>query len=102
MDVHLQFTFRNKKRKASAIIDYKEDPCIIFVFLTDEDLIKEFGDEVSIRTDCENILPAEYSYPELDELKTAIFDATKLTIEFARAKAEYPKSPKWPSQRQAI
>ena len=99
MDVHLQFVFRNKEREASVIIDYKEDPCIIFVFLKDEDLLKEFGDEVAIRTDCENILPVEFSFPELDELKKAIFNATKLTIEFSRAKAEYPTSPKWPSQR---
>lgn len=37
MEIHLQFIFRNKERKASVYIDYKEEPCLIFVILKNKD-----------------------------------------------------------------
>ncbi len=101
MEIHLQFSFRDKERKASVYIDYKEQPCLIFVILKDKELIKEFGEEVTIKTDCENILPSDYSFGDLENLKEVIFHEVKHTIEFATIKAEYPKSQKWPSQNEA-
>ena len=101
MEIHLQFSFRNKERKASVYIDYKEEPCLIFVILKDKELIKEFGDEVTIKTDCEIILTSDYSPDDTENLKETIFHEVKHTIEFATIKAEYPKSQKWPSEGEA-
>lgn len=101
MEIHLQFSFRNKERKASVYIDYKEEPCLIFVILKDKELLKEFGDEVTIKTDCEIVLPTDYSDGDIENLKEAIFHEVKHTIEFATIKSEYPKSQKWTSQGEA-
>lgn len=64
-------------------------------------LINEFGDEVTIKTDCEIILPTDYSSDDVEDLKEAIFHEVKHTIEFATIKAEYSKSQKWPSEGEA-
>ena len=51
METHLQFSFRNKVRKAFLFIDNREEPCFIFLILEDKELIKEFGEDISIKTD---------------------------------------------------
>ena len=102
MEIHLQFSFRNKEKKASVFIDNREDPCFVFIILEDKELIKEFGEDITIKTDFENILPSDYISIELEKLKEAIFHELKHTIEFATAKEEYPKGQEWPSQREAI
>jgi hypothetical protein len=52
----------------------------------DKSLIKEFGDEITIKTDCKQRLPKKDDYPELIELRQAIFDAAKTTPAFLAAK----------------
>ena len=102
MKIPLQFRFRNKERKASAFIDNQEEPCFVFLILEDKEIIKEFGEDISIKTDFENILPSDNASVELEKLREAIFHELRRTVEFAKAKEEYPKGQQWPSQKQII
>src|SRR4051812_9929195 len=77
MDLSVQFTFRNKNYTCNIYIDSSADPCLIFVILFDKEIISEFGDEVTIKTDCEKLLPKKDDYPKLIELRQAIFDSVK-------------------------
>ena len=86
MGSNVQFIFRNKVRSCIVYIDGSADPCYIFVILFDKELINEFGDEVTIKTDCEKRLPKRDDYPQLIELRQAIFDAVKNIPGFIEAK----------------
>src|SRR5688500_14560650 len=87
MDLNTQFVFRNNLYVCVVHIDSSAYPCLIFVILTDKALINEFGDEITIKTDCEKRLPRRDDYAELVELREAIFDAVKTIAEFMVAKA---------------
>ena len=67
-------------------MDISIDPCFIFVMLFDKKLITEFGEDVTIKTDCFTILPRKDNSPELTELGEAIFKVFKTTPEFMVAK----------------
>jgi hypothetical protein len=47
----------------------------VFVTLYDNDLVSEFGEEITIKTDFENLLPKKGDYLTLLELRQAILDA---------------------------
>ena len=82
MDSIVKFTYRNKISTCTIYIDNSEDPCLIFAILSDKELVNEFGEDVSIKTDCVNLLPKGDDYPELRSLRQAIFDVAKNTAEF--------------------
>jgi hypothetical protein len=63
-------------------IDIAEHPIFIFCLLKDRELIEEFSDEVSIKTDGVQMLPRKYDYPALVELKQSVFGAVRNTKEF--------------------
>ena len=63
-------------------MDISIDPCFIFVMLFDKNLITEFGEDVTIKTDCVTILEKEDDYAELIKLRLAIFNVFKTTPEF--------------------
>ena len=86
MQLNLEFTFRNKGHTCNIYIDSTAHPCYIFVILTDKELIKEFGDEITIKTDCEKRLPKKDDYSELVELRESIFSAVKTIPEFIAVK----------------
>jgi hypothetical protein len=86
MQLNLQFTFRNKGHTCKIYIDSTAHPCYIFVILTDKELIKEFGDEITIKTDCEKRLPKRDDYSELVELRESIFKTVKVMPEFMAVK----------------
>lgn len=86
MDLNIQFTFRNKGHSCYIYIDSTAHPCYIFVILADKKLIKEFGDEITIKTDCDKRLPKKDDYPELAELRESIFNAVKIIPEFIAVK----------------
>ena len=67
-------------------MDIAADPCFIFVMLIDKELIEEFGEDVTIKTDCETILGRIDDYAELIELREAIFNVFKTTPEFMAAR----------------
>ena len=89
MDFKVQFLFRGASYHAIPYISFEEDPCFIFITLEGKEVIEEFGEEISIKTDCETVLPKKDSYPELEELRNAIFDAVKQTKLFQIEKAKY-------------
>ena len=82
MFLNIQFTYKNKSRACNIYIDSTAYPCYIFVILTDSDLIKKFGDEITIKTDCEKRLPKKDDYSELVELRESIFNVVKTMPEF--------------------
>ena len=95
MDITVQFNFKGKAGHAIAIVDYKAQPFLIFAILEGEELIKKFGDDITIQTDCEQVLELDADN-ELNTLKLAIFEAIKNTKEFAEIKAKYPTAKAWP------
>ena len=64
-------------------------PCFIFVTLDDRELVKEFGEEITIKTDCRTVLPRKDDYPELNELRHSIFNAVKNTRAFELVRVQY-------------
>ena len=86
MHLNIQFTFRNKGHSCNTYIDTTAHPCFIFVILADKELINEFGDEITIKTDCEKRLPKKDDYPELVELRESIFNVVKAIPEFIAVK----------------
>ncbi|MDP9493367.1 MAG: hypothetical protein M3P17_04300, partial [Thermoproteota archaeon] len=87
MDSNIGFTFRKKDYSCNICIDNSAYPCYVFVSFTDKDLVKEFGNELTIKTDCEKRLPKRDDYAELVEIRQAIFDAIKTMPEFLAGKS---------------
>ena len=91
MDTDVTFYFRGKKYSCSAFIDCLEYPCFIFVLFTDNDLVREFGEEITIKTDGYVRLQKRDDSPGLIELRQAIFDVLKPLPEFAMVKEKFLK-----------
>ena len=77
MALHAPFTFRSKPSVCTIYIDRSATPCYVFVDLKDLDLIQEFGEEVTVKTDFTVRLPKQDDYPALVELRDAIFTSLK-------------------------
>lgn len=86
MDLTIQFPFRNKLYSCIVYMDIADDPCYVFIMLSDKELVKEFGEDVTLKTDCVRLLDKTDDYPELVNLRQAIFDVVKTTPEFTVAK----------------
>ena len=83
METVVQFLFRRKLYSCVFFIDMAEKPDYIFCLLEDKELMEEFSDEVTIKTDGRQMLPKKDDYPALVALRQAIFSAVKNTKEFA-------------------
>ncbi len=89
MDINVEFLFRHKNYCCDIYIDTSEDPMYIFIQLHDTKLIDRFGTDITIKTDFEQCLPFHDDfYPDLIELRTAIFDTVKTIPESIAAKAK--------------
>ena len=86
MALVLSFTFRNKAYDCEYFVDKSAFPYFLFVLLNDKDLIKKFGEDITLKTDGDNRLPKKDDYPDLAELRQTIFDAIKTTPAFNLAK----------------
>ena len=86
MDSIIEFNFRNKNYSCIFYVDVSADPCFVFVILSDKELINEFGEDVTIKTDCINLLPRNDDYHELKELRKSLFSVIKTTPEFIALK----------------
>jgi len=86
MNLNIHFTYRSNNYSCNIYIDSTAYPCYIFVILTDGELIKKFGDEITIKTDCEKRLPKKDDYFELVELRESIFNTVKAMPEFIAVK----------------
>ncbi len=91
MELEVQFTFRKESYLCTAFVDVSEYPCYIFVLLRQRNLIQEFGDEISIKNDFEILLPKKDDYPELMELRQAIFNAIRAKPAFMFVRDSYKK-----------
>ena len=89
MDLTIPFHYKNKVYQASVFFSFDEEPCFIFVTLDNKELVKEFGEEITIKTDCRTVLPRKDDYPELKELRQSIFNSVKNTRAFELAKVQY-------------
>jgi len=69
-----------------AYLSFEDDPCFIFIDLLSIPLIEEFGREITIKTDCDEVLPKKDDYDALVELRVAIFEALKISPEFQHEK----------------
>lgn len=85
MDLEIQLPFRNKLYRCTVYIDISEDPCFVFIVLIDDELVIEFGEDVTLETDCVTLLPKADDYTELVALRQAIFDVVKTLPEFSVA-----------------
>lgn len=82
MGLHFPFVFRNKSSLCTIYIDSSTTPCYVFVVLKDQELIQEFGDEITVKTDFHHRLPKKDDYPALAALREALFDGMKNLPEF--------------------
>jgi hypothetical protein len=88
MDSIVEFLFRGKLYSAEVFFDTSAMPFYIFCLLYDADLVSEFGQDLTIKTDLEKLLPKKDDCKELVELRQAIFNAARNTSEFQKAKAK--------------
>ncbi|RYF87062.1 MAG: hypothetical protein EON98_01730 [Chitinophagaceae bacterium] len=61
-------------------VEDSEFPCFVFVIVRDRELVEEFGDEISLKTDFESLLPKKDNYPKIKELRVAIFQWQKAPL----------------------
>ncbi len=88
MDLKLKCSFRNRIFSCNAYIDSTDYPCYVFVELVDKELVSEFGEEVTIKTDFDKLLSRKDDYPKLVLLLVAILDSIKKTPEYEKAKRQ--------------
>jgi hypothetical protein len=86
MDYPITFHFRGQAYTAKAHLSLQEDGCYIFTFLDDPDLIDEFGPDVDIATDCQQVLPDLVTNDNLTALKVAILEVVKALPAFGEQK----------------
>lgn len=89
MDAIIEFLFRGKLYKGEIFVEDTEFPCFVFVILRDEELVEEFGDEITLKTDLETLLPKKDDYGDLKELRQAIFSIVKGSAPFQSAKLNW-------------
>ena len=75
MNFAVSFHFRGKQYSCLAFIDTSESPWYIFTILADGDLIQEFGEEITLKTDGNHLLPRSDDFTKLVELRRALFEA---------------------------
>lgn len=79
--LHTKFIFRGKICVCNFLIDCSAYPGYIFTFLFDQEVVAEFSDEVTIKTDFVKLLSKSDDYPALVTLRQAILDAICITPE---------------------
>lgn len=86
MGLLVPIIFRNKASICTIYIDSSKNPCYLFVDLQGQELIAEFGKEITIKTDFNIRLPKQDDYPALVLLRDVIFNALKHFPEFIAKK----------------
>lgn len=79
----LHFEFRSKTYSSIAFVEQSEEPVLVFFILKGAELINEFGDEITIKTDMENTLPKKHDTDHTLELRQALWIALKQSPRFA-------------------
>lgn len=91
--LHTQFIFRGKICTCSFLIDCSAYPGYIFIFLVDKEVIAEFSEEVTIKTNFIKLLSKKDNYPALVALRQTIFDAISATPECIAAAKKFESAP---------
>ena len=86
LDTTIVFAFRDQLFPAVVFFSFEEKPFLIFVLIKDPDLILEFGEELTIHTDCDVVHCRRDDAPNLTELKLTIFQAVRYTEPFLQAR----------------
>jgi hypothetical protein len=98
MSLHVPFTFRKKPSSCTIYIDSSTSPCYVFVSLNDQELIHEFGEEITVKTVFTRRLPKKDDYPALIVLRDAIFHAIKDLPEFITKRRQVEILTNYPEQ----
>lgn len=85
----LNFIFRSKLYRCEALIDDTDYPLYVFIIFCDEELKAGFGNDLTLKTDFENLLPRRDDSSESFELRQTIFAALKSSALFQQAKEEW-------------
>ena len=89
MDALINFCFREKSYQGEVFVEDSEFPCLVFVILRQQELQKEFGEEITVKTDFETLLPKKDDYPALVELRKTVLATVKNTERFISAKKKW-------------
>lgn len=89
MRYQFTFPFRNADYKATALFSFIDEPYFLSTTLLSEELVKEFGESLSIKTDGDKVLLHPEDNAAVIELKTAVFNYLKQTPAFMQLKAKY-------------
>ena len=89
MRYEFSFPFRNTTSPAWALFSFEEEPYFLSVTLLDTNLVNEFGQSLSIKTDGDNLLHNPGETEEVSQLKIAVFNCLKQTPAFKQLKAKY-------------
>lgn len=82
MNHSTSFLFRGNLYKVEFCLSFDEDPLFIFCIFKDPLLIRNFGDELTIKTDGHLVLPSRVDWDEINYLKEAVFAAIWQTAEY--------------------
>lgn len=100
MDFKTDFSFEETIYSCTYVIDSDPEPCYIFVVLNNHDLIKRFGEEVTIKTDFVTSLSRRNDYQQLTALRQSIFTGISITPQFSAFRRRSLLTGKWPEKKQ--
>lgn len=89
MRYEFSFPFRNSTYLASVLFSFEEEPYFLSTTLLDTNLVNEFGQSLSIKTDGEHVLHNPSESVAVIQLKSAVFNYLKKTPAFMQLKAKY-------------
>lgn len=89
MRYEFSFPFRNSTYLASVLFSFEEEPYFLSTTLLDTDLVNEFGQSLSIKTDGDDVLHNPNESVDAIQLKNAVFNYLKQTPAFKQLKAKY-------------
>lgn len=103
MDCNFSFSFESIRYTADAFFSVEDDPCYIFVFFDAPVLVREFGREVTLKTDCEVLFPRNDEHlPRLRLFRTVLFEALRSTPVFEKAKDMVAKRKEMNNQQRTL
>ena len=83
-DTVIQFSFSNRTYSAEVVPSFTEKPFYFFILFSENDLIDEFGDELSIATsDGESVLNHFSTENKVKNLKEVIFKEIRKVPEYS-------------------
>lgn len=83
-DITIQFNFFNKTYSAEVVPSFTEKPFYFFILFNENDIIKEFGEEISIATvDGSSVVYSLATNTKTKNLKEVLFQEIKKIPEYS-------------------